>query len=186
MQPWFLLFPRPTNNDTYHSKRALKRLGRARSHWVYILLAITRSWLHNRESGYLSLSRLSQRAGSGKKAGCSSLCKRLADVYHRAGQNNYKLFNMSRRLVGLPNCKAKGPSGRVVFFFLASFSLFHDLRPAIVVHLPLSLSCLFFRPVVLFLENYEARPRATGKERRRKGHWPSSNNANRFDDTLVI
>lgn len=118
MQPWFLLFPRPTNNDTYHSKRALKRLGRARSHWVYILLAITRSWLHNRESGYLSLSRLSQRAGSGKKAGCSSLCKRLADVYHRAGQNNYKLFNMSRRLVGLPNCKAKGPSGRVVFFFL--------------------------------------------------------------------
>lgn len=123
MQPRFLLFPRPTNNDTYHLKRALKRLGRARSYWVYILSTITRSWLHNRESGYLSLSRLCQRAGSGKKAGCSSLCKRLADVYHRAGQNNYKLFNMSRRLVGLPNCKAKGPSGRVVFFSCVFLSL---------------------------------------------------------------
>lgn len=59
----------------------------------------------------------------GKKSRCISLCKRLADVYHRAGQNNYKLFNMScslhacrrkrggggmMRLVGLFNCKVKG------------------------------------------------------------------------------
>ena len=101
------------------------------------------------------MSRLGERAGSGKKLGCSSLCKRLADVYHRAEQNNYKLFNMSRRLVGLPNCKAKGPSGRIVFSpssappprrssLLASLSLFHHL-------IRFSLSLALSPPFFLFL-----------------------------------
>lgn len=123
-----------------------------------------------------------------KKSRCISLCKRLADVYHRAGQNNYKLLNIScslracrrrggggggmMQLAGLFNCKAKG----IASFFrlvvpaasracLRKSILFFILRSLSFSSLSLSF-LLCFHLVVLVLMNYDVR------ERERECRWP--------------
>lgn len=162
---------------------AAKRIARGRPRRVITPRGIVEaSRLHNRGSNDLSLSVRSRGTRRQKVALCISLCKRLADVYHRApGQNNYKLFNMSRggRARGLAGSRlivrrrARGARGP--FFRLAvrpvpprcaqlpqylSPRRFHPPPSLSRPYTPLSSFLLRFYPVVLLLTNYKVRGKA--------------------------